>query len=261
MYIYDVHAHVFPDKIAAKAVRSIGDFYALNMECDGTAAALTAGALQNGVNRICIHSVALTAHAASSINRFIYSLMQARPELFTGMAAIHPDYPDLEGLISEVQAKGFKGFKLHPDMQHFALDEPRAMDMFAAIEGRMPLIIHTGDRRHDYSHPRQMKKVLDAFPRLTCICAHMGGWSEWEDAARLLSGYDNVYIDTSSSLYALAPEQAVGIIRHFATERVMFGTDYPMWNVRGELARIAALPLTDFERERIMGLNALELLG
>ena len=41
----------------------------------------------------------------------------------------------------------------------------------------------------------------------------------------------------------------------------MFGTDYPMWNAKEELERIAAVPLTDRERELIMGKNALALLG
>lgn len=261
MFIYDVHAHVFPDKIAAKAAVSIGEFYDLAMAYDGTVDKLTQQARLNGVNRICIHSVALNVHAMKSINSFIGELISSNPELFTGMAAIHPDCDDFDALISQTQAMGFKGFKIHPDMQKFALDEPRAMDMFAAIEGRMPIIIHTGDSRFDYSHPSQMKRVLDAFPRLTCVCAHLGGWSEWDDACKCLSRYENVYVDTSSSLYALEPEHALRAIRSYATERVLFGTDYPMWDMGEELRRMEALPLSSRERELIMGQNALELLG
>lgn len=261
MFIYDVHAHVFPTKIALKAAQSIGDFYSLHMDCDGTVDQLIDIARQTGINRLCIYSVALNVHAMQSINSFISSQLQAHPDLFTGMAAIHPDCPDFDALIEQARAMGFKGFKIHPDMQKFALDEKRVMDMFAAIEGRMPIIIHTGDSRFNYSHPSQMKRVLDAFPNLVCVCAHLGGWSEWDDAYRMLAKYDNVYVDTSSSLYAMSPERAAQIIRHYARERVMFGTDYPMWHAREELARIAAVPLTDDERERIMGLNALELLG
>lgn len=261
MFIYDVHTHVFPDKIALKAAKSIGDFYSLHMDYDGTVSQLIESARQNGIDRLCIYSVALNVHAMDSINRFLGEQLRAHPDLFTGMAAIHPDCPDFDALIAQAQAMGFKGFKIHPDMQKFALDEKRAMDMFAAIEGRMPIVIHTGDSRFNYSHPAQMKRVLDAFPRLTCVCAHLGGWSEWDDAYRLLANYENVYVDTSSSLYAMTPERAAELIRHFARERVMFGTDYPMWNAREELRRIAAVPLTDSERERIMGLNALELLG
>ncbi len=261
MFIYDMHAHVFPDKIAHKAADSIGGFYDLHMDCNGTVEQLIEEETACGVNRMCIYSVAMNVHSMHSINTFIHSQLVAHPDLFTGMAAIHPDYDDFDGLIRDVQAMGFKGFKIHPDMQKFALDDKRSMDMFAAIEGKMPIVIHTGDKRYNYSHPEQMKRVLDAFPNLTCVCAHLGGWSEWDDAYKSLAKYDNVYVDTSSSLYAMEPEHAAKIIRQYATERVMFGTDYPMWNAKEELERIAAVPLTDRERELIMGKNALALLG
>ena len=261
MFIYDMHAHVFPDKIAQKAADSIGGFYSLHMDCDGTVKQLIDEETSCGISRMCIYSVAMNVHSMQSINKFIHSQLVEHPDLFTGMAAIHPDYDDMDSLIDEVKAAGFRGFKIHPDMQQFALDEKRSMDMFAAIERRMPIIIHTGDSRFNYSHPRQMAKVLDAFPNLVCVCAHMGGWSEWDDAWKALSKYENVYVDTSSSLYAMTPEHAAEIIHHFAIERVMFGTDYPMWNACDELKRIAAVPLSERERELIMGKNALELLG
>ena len=155
---------------------------------------------------------------------------------------------------------GLKGFKIHPDMQKFALDDPDAMDMFGRIEGKMPIIIHTGDRRFAYSNPKRMKKVLDAFPHLTCVCAHLGGWSEWEDAWQTLASYENVYVDTSSSLYALTPEKGREMIRHYSRERVLFGTDYPMWTPMEELKRFRELHLTDDEEERILYRNAKEFL-
>ena len=37
MEIIDAHAHIYPDKIADKATKAIGDFYGLNMEMTGTA--------------------------------------------------------------------------------------------------------------------------------------------------------------------------------------------------------------------------------
>ena len=40
--IANAHAHIFPEKIAAKAVRSIGDFYDLHMGSSGLADALLA---------------------------------------------------------------------------------------------------------------------------------------------------------------------------------------------------------------------------
>jgi predicted TIM-barrel fold metal-dependent hydrolase len=183
------------------------------------------------------------------------------PDSVTGYAAIHPDHEDIQGLIRDVRTMGLKGLKIHPDMQRFALDSPKAMEMFAAIEGKMPIIIHTGDPRYEYSRPRQMKKVLDAFPKLVCVCAHLGGWSEWDEATRTLAEYENVYVDTSSSLYTLKPEEGRRIIRSYSRDRVLFGTDYPMWNPAEELERFHRLQLTDDEEEKILCLNAGTLLG
>ena len=260
MQVTDIHAHVFPDPIAGKAAGSIGAFYHMPVRQEGTVGQLLEAEQEAGIGQACIHSVALTPHYVDSINRFIANAVKQNPDLLTGFGAIHPDCTDIPGLIREIREMGLKGLKIHPDMQKFALDSPAAMEMFAAIEGELPIIIHTGDPRFEYSNPRRMKKVLDAFPKLVCVCAHLGGWSEWDDACKMLTGYENVYVDTSSSLYTLRPEEARRIIRCYSRERVLFGTDYPMWVPSEELERFLKLELTEEENEEILCLNAKNLL-
>lgn len=260
MEIIDVHTHVFPDGIAGRAAESIGGFYHLPMSGDGTVRGLLDGMSRAGISHAFIHSVAVTPAHVDNINRFIAGTVAAGNGCFTGYGAIHPDYDDIPALIDKLVLSGMKGVKIHPDMQKFALDDKKTFSMFEALEGRIPILIHTGDKRYCFSGPKQMKKVLEAFPGLTCICAHLGGWSEWQDAWRFLSGFENAYIDTSSSLYALDREEAAGIIRRFASERVLFGTDYPMWDPKDELDRFMRLPLTDDEKERILCENALGIM-
>ena len=263
MHVIDIHAHVFPDPIALKATNSIGLFYGMPIAegQDGTVGQLLELYGETGISRGCIHSVAITPHSVDSINHFISEAVKQNPDRLDGFGALHPDREDIAGLAEEVKRLGLKGFKIHPDMQRFALDSPQAMEMFAAVEGKLPVIVHMGDPRFEYSHPRQMMKVLDAFPDLVCICAHLGGWSEWDDAWKVLSGCENVYVDTSSSLYALSPEEGRKIVRHYSRDRVLFGTDYPMWRPREELERFRNLKLTDEEEEKILCLNAETLLG
>ena len=67
----------------------------------------------------------------------------------------------------------------------------------------------------------------------------------------MLPKYDNIIVDTSSSLYELDLDTARDIIRAYGSERVMFGTDYPMWPVMKELEHMEALGLTDEEYENI----------
>lgn len=262
MQIIDIHAHVFPDPIARKATDSIGEFYHMPTQLDeGSVSQLIRLHREAGIAHACIHSVAVTPHSVDSINRFISDTAAQYPDRVTGFGAIHPGREDLPGLAEKVKKLGLKGFKIHPDMQKFALDSPEAMKMFEAIEGKLPILIHTGDPRFEYSNPRRMKKALDAFPKLICICAHLGGWSEWEEACETLSGYENVYVDTSSSLYALSREEGRRIIRRYSRDRVLFGTDYPMWKPKEELERFLRLKLTDAEEEKILCRNAAELLG
>ena len=260
MQITDIHAHVFPDPIAGKASDSIGEFYHMPVRQEGTVGQLLEAEKEAGISHAWIHSVALTPHYVDSINSFIANTVKQFPDRLTGFGAVHPDCEDIPGLIREVKAMGLKGLKIHPDMQKFALDSPAAMEMFAAVEGELPIIIHTGDSRFEYSRPWQMKRVLDAFLKLVCVCAHLGGWSEWDDACKALTGYENVYVDTSSSLYALKPEEARRIIRCYSRERVLFGADYPMWIPSEELERFYRLELTEEEEERILCLNAKDLL-
>lgn len=261
MQVTDIHAHVFPDPIAGKAAGSIGEFYHMPVRQEGTVGQLLESEQEAGIGHACIHSVALTPHYVDSINRFIADTVRQNPDSLTGFGAIHPDCEDIPGLIRDIKAMGLKGLKIHPDMQKFALDSPAAMQMFAAVEGELPIIIHTGDPRYEYSNPRRMKKVLDAFPKLVCICAHLGGWSEWDDACEMLTGYENVYVDTSSSLYTLEQDEARRIIRCYSRERVLFGTDYPMWVPSEELERFRKLGLTEEEEEQILCLNAKNLLN
>lgn len=121
--------------------------------------------------------------------------------------------------------------------------------MFRAMAERgLPALVHTGDYRYAYSQPERMAHVLDQVPDLKVICAHLGGWSVWKEAWRVLAGRPNVWVDTSSSLYALEPEEAARIIRGYGTDRAFFGTDYPMWDPEEEMARFLRLPLTDGEQ-------------
>ena len=122
-----------------------------------------------------------------------------------------------------------------------------------------PILMHTGDHRFDFSNPNRMLPVLEKYPDLVVVGAHFGGWSVWDEATRMLSKHDNFYVDCSSSLYAMTTEKAKEIIMAYGTDRVLFGTDYPMWEITTEIERFMKIDLTEEEREDILYNNALKL--
>lgn len=259
--IIDAHAHIFPEKIAAKAAVGIGAFYDLSMDSDGTLATLLRLSDEAGVDRCIVQSVATVPHQVESINNFIAESVKQHPDRLVGFGAMHPDYENIEAETERIVSLGLKGIKLHPDFQEFQIDEERAMPIYrAALKHRLPVLFHTGDYRYDFSGPARFRRIVDMFPDLTVIGAHFAGWSQWDEAQELFRDH-RVYVDLSSSLYDMTTERAAELIHSFGADRVMFGTDYPMWTAKEELQRFNAIPLTDEERELILYKNALRLLG
>lgn len=256
--IIDAHVHIYPEKIADKAIMGIENFYNMHIEYDGRVSTLLREGKKAGVDKFIVQSVATVWEQVKSINNFISESVLENPELI-GFGTMHPDFPDIPEEVDRIISLGLKGIKLHSDFQRFAIDDEKAFPIYEAAEGRLPILMHMGDARSDLSAPERLVKVLERFPKLTVIGAHFAGWSMWDRAEKALAG-TGIYTDCSSSLYALSPERAAELIRKFGADKVMWGTDYPMWNYSDELQRFKKLPLTEKERNMILGENALRLL-
>lgn len=262
MKVFDIHVHIYPDKIAEKASESIGVFYdGIRMHGDGTLRDCLRQMDEAGTERFAAHSVALTPHNVERINSFILDAYAQAPDRIVPFAAIHPELEDLPGAVDKMVAQGFRGVKIHPDMQKFAVDDPAVRPMMKAIAGKLPLLIHCGDYRYDYDGPQRVLNLHKQLPELQIIAAHFCGWGEWDTAARLLPEQEGIIVDTSSSLYRWPAEEATRLIRKLGAKNVLFGTDYPMWNPKEELERFMQLDLTDAEREDILWNNAARLFN
>ena len=261
---FDAHCHIYPEAIALKAVEGIEQFYE-NLpfdHFDGTTATLLRSGHEAGISHFLVHSVATTPHQVSSINRFIASEVAASNGAFTGLGTMHPDLEHPEQEFCDLTGLGLKGVKLHPDFQRFEADSPKAMRIYGlCAEADLPVLVHTGDHRFDFSNPNRIANVLKAFPKLKFVGAHFGGWSMWDEAAAMLSGFDQIFVDTSSTFYALGWEKGREFIRRWGADRVMFGTDYPMWDPHPEINSLMKMGLKEDEYQRIFWDNAANVYG
>lgn len=257
--IIDIHAHIFPDKIAEKAAASIGRYYGVKMRHNGTVENLLKSGSRINVSRYVVHSSATVVEQVMAINDYIAETQASHPEI-TGFATLHPGLKDVAAEVDRVIGLGLKGIKLHPEFQHFSIDDDDMMPIYEAVEGRLPVLIHMGDENVDSSSPVRLSRVLDRFPGLVVIAAHFGGYRMWDLSYKYLVGR-NVYLDTSSSLAFIGPERAADMIRKHGAEKVLFGSDYPMWDHGEELERFLAIGLTEEERRAILFENAEKLLA
>lgn len=258
LFVTDAHCHVFPEKIAARAVEGTDRFYGIRLSHgDGTVTSLLREGVQAGIDRFVIHSVATTPRQATSINRFIAGCVEQAPDRLTGLGTLHPDSDDLRRDVEEILALGLHGVKLHPDIQGFRADDPRCLKIYdLCTEFDLPVLMHTGDKRYDNSNPNRILPLLARYPSLTLVGAHFGGWSIWEEASRELAGTPNLYVDCSSSFYALDDDAIRRIIERYTPDRVLFGSDYPMWDPAQELDRFLSLGYSADEYRKMLSANA-----
>lgn len=266
--IIDAHCHIFPDRIAEKATKSTDSFYGISdlgyktSDYIGNVRTLLAQCRARNIYKCVVNSVATTAHQVKSINEYIASEVSLHPDKFIGLGAMHPESENHEAEADFIIDAGLFGVKLHPDIQNFKIDSEKSLKMFEVCEKKhLPVLIHTGDSRFDNSNPNRVAPVLERFPNLVVIGAHLGGWSVWKEAAQKLSKFENFYVDTSSSFYALKKEDAKAIIETYGTNKVIFGTDFPMWPAKDETEYILSLSFSESALQDIFHNNILKALN
>lgn len=260
-FVIDAHCHIYPPKIAARAVAGTDSFYGAHSCCSGTVDNLLKEA-QCGIDRFVVQSVATTPKQVGSINTFIAQAVGDSGGRFTGLGTLHPDSDSVEEDVENIVRLGLHGVKLHPDIQHFAIDDKKCYRIYELCEEKhLPLLMHTGDSRYNFSNPDHLLPVLQAFPALTVVGAHLGGWSVWDEAVKKLAGIDNLYVDCSSCFPFMEKEHARAILEAYGADRVLFGTDYPMWHAKEELDTLLDFGFSSESYRKILSQNAKKVFG
>lgn len=258
--IIDAHAHIFPEKIAENATVNIGRFYDIHMESCGMSKKLIEGGDTIGVSKYLVCSTATVPHQVKSINKFIAKECSLNPQFF-GFGTTHPKSDNIERDIAQIKELGLHGVKLHPDFQEFDADSPEAFKIYEIIEGELPLLIHCGDPRYDFSAPAKIRNICRNFPKLKLQAAHFGGYQRWDEAEELLVGFENLRVDISSSLSFMSVDKAAERIRKFGVENSFFGCDFPMWSHETEFERFMDLGFSEEENRLILSQNFKRFYG
>ena len=279
--IVDIHTHTFPDKIAARTVDKLQSMSHTHPFTDGSVQALRASMAAAGVDRSVVVPVATNAHQVPHVNDASIALNEQGGGVLS-FGCMHPDFDGWKTELSRLSENGVKGIKLHPVYQEVYFDDPRFLRILdRCAEVGLLVLTHAGrdvgfPDAADYVSPQRIASAMRQTDSVTLICAHMGGWRQWDDVERLLPE-TGVFIDTSfalgqmtpngdgyyptsESLQLLSEAQFIRIVRAFGAERVLFGTDSPWGEQADSLRRLRALPLTDAESAAILGGNAQKLL-
>ncbi len=269
--LIDFHTHAFPDGLAERAIRSLQDGVTESgLDFDntayynGTADGLLKQMDECGVDISVLLPVSTKSSQSEGINRWTKEITE-RTDRIIPFGAIYPDENSLRNL-DKLAESGYKGIKLHGDFQNFYADEPRMIPFYRRC-GELGLIVvmHSGidpASPHDiHTTPERIANILDKVSGTSFVIAHMGGVECEDEAVRLLSGADKLWIDTAFTDNRLSPKRMREYISAFGADRVLFASDTPWNDPVGVRDLLEKSYLTDDEKRKIFSENAVALLG
>ena len=279
--IIDMHTHIFPEKISASVIDKLSRKAKIAAFTNGTL-----NDLQNSMDaaQIDLSVILPVATNTSQVEKINSSAAALNEEHFSdgiiSFGCIHPDYTNYREELRRVKNYGLKGIKIHPVYQDTNLDDIKFLHiLYRAAELDLIVIAHAG---LDIGFPgivrcspQMAKKVVEEVGDFKFVLAHMGGWRNWDDVLKLLAD-TKVFIDTAFSTGEIIPRsdfhweeedlkmlnaaQFMNFVKIFGSERILFGTDSPWTSQKDSIAFIDNLSLTNTDKNKILGLNAKNLL-
>jgi predicted TIM-barrel fold metal-dependent hydrolase len=153
------------------------------------------------------------------------------------------------------------GIKLHPEEHLYNIAE-HGCELFAfAAKHKAVLLVHSSEQR---SLASDFVRFANDFPEVKLILAHIGcGWdNDYTHQVRGIqqSRHGNVWADTSSAR-SITPKLIEWAVKEVGAERVLYGTDTPLYFSAMQRARIDHADLPDRDKHLILRDNATRLLG
>jgi len=279
--ILDIHTHIFPSEIASKAVDKLKRASHTHPFSDGTSAGLVKSRRSAGVDCCVILPVATSPKQVVHMNdRAILTNDLYNETGLLSFGGMHPDFPDWKLELSRLARAGVRGIKLHPVYQGVELDDLRCLRiMERAAELGLVTLTHAG---YDIGFPgaelctpEMVMQVFQELGGIPLILAHMGGWRQWDEVERLVV-QTPFYLDTAYCMGPIVPlegepwtggpletmsrEQFLRFVEVFGPQRLLFGTDSPWGDQKKSVETIQSLPLSQEDKDAILGGNAARLL-
>ena len=208
-------------------------------------------------------------------NDFVAEARDEYPDFFVGFGSVDPHKDDcVREAVRCVEDLDLSGFKFQQIAQGFDPAADRHNHLWNAIEDLgVPVVFHSGTStlgagspggrglRIKYGDPMLIDEVAARHPDLQVLVAHPAfPWEKQQLAVCQQKG--NVYMDLSGWLPRYIDDQVLHYAGSLLSEKVMFGTDYPMVRPEEWLDSFAAD--TDFDEEtqrKILFENAEEFFG
>ena len=263
--IIDTHNHICPDKVAPLIFKKLAEE---GFKPHGTFMVqdLLSTLDRCSIAGAVVFNVAERPSLVQAANDFLVNVCDGQKLI--GLGTIHPDYENFHDELDRCKAMGLMGVKVSSLFQDFFADEERMLRIYQKLcDNDMIAYFHVGKdpvspAAEAKTSPQRLARVLEMFPKLKVVAAHLGGLEMLEEAEKYLWGKE-LYLDTTwyPSVELLNPDMITRLIKKHGAEKIFFGTDYPFSDTQKQIDWILKLPISDEEKERILWKNANEFFG
>ncbi len=185
-----------------------------------------------GVRRFSSLSYPHKPGMAQWLNDWSADFADAHPDVLRS-ATFYPE-PGVADYVAAALESGVQVFKVHLQVGAYDAHDPLLDDVWAALEeSGTPVILHGGNgpTPGEFTGAARMRTLLERFPRLTMVAAHMG-MPEYGAFLDLADDFPRVHLDTTmaftrftESTMPFPADRRDDLVR--LGDRVLFGTDFP----------------------------------
>jgi predicted TIM-barrel fold metal-dependent hydrolase len=194
-------------------------------------------------------------------NRFLVKSMSKAPGQIIGFLRVNPHLQEhaLRSIEDGVKNQGFKGVKVHPRNEAFAINSEELAFPIAELASKLkvPILIHTGEPdTYGFAQPTLVGDLADSFPDLTLIIGHMGK-RLYEDAICVARWFENIILETSFRSH----RDIARAVKRVGADRVAYGSDMPFGVPEIEMMKVRLSDITTEEKGLVLGDSMARILG
>jgi predicted TIM-barrel fold metal-dependent hydrolase len=264
------HAHVFPEPVNPRG--TIDRLLRLLDEC--------------GIDQaVCFAPFAAQMSGTGDPVEWLAAELNRRSagRLF-GFGTVDVARADVRDQVKRIRDVGFKGIKLHPNVQEFDILGDVALRIYEAAQDEdLFLTFHSGVHHYRIAHYSVLKfdEVAYRFPRLRISLEHVGGYSFFAEAlavivnnipfppapgkrARVFGGLTSVFTKDFLRFWYMGEERLREAIGQAGAAQFIFGLDFPYnleENTKVAIRTIQSLGLSAEDEGLILGGNLRRELG
>jgi len=262
MEIIDSHVHAYPEKIVLKAKENLERAYSRKIIDLPVLDTLFKRMDESGISKSVLAAVASRPDQVVPINNWLFSIKDKRVIPF---AALHPFFEGYKEEIKRIKDNAC-GVKLQSEFQNFYADGEKVFPVYEELQKYgIAVLFHCGVELSSAggeakTSPARVAKVLEKFPQLKVIGAHMGGFLMWEESLEKLAG-KNICIDTSESIRIMPRDLLLKFFEKHGFDKIFFGSDFPIGSQKQDIDFINALDISEENKVKILGQNIKKFLN